>query len=294
MSFKLSPEAKIGWVYLSVSDLEKSIYFYSKIIGFKLIKKFSNIALLGTNEDKILIALKEQKGAKPKPSNTRGLYHFAILLPNRQHLAMMYKNLIEKWFLEGASDHLVSEALYLIDPDGHGIEIYSDRPMNEWKFINGELSMNTLPLDIESLLSELSHSKKEEFSNVYSIPNETLIGHIHLHVSDLYKAEKFYTEVLGLDITSRYYGAIFMSAGGYHHHIGANIWAGKDAPATPSECVNLISFSFKLPNELSLDSLINHLNEIKYSYENRLIFPIDSYKGIVLKDFDGNNIEIFI
>jgi Predicted ring-cleavage extradiol dioxygenase len=290
MSFKISPETKLGWVYLTVSNLEKSIFFYSKILGFKLIDKSKDIAIFGTNENFPLIALKEQISAKPKPPNTRGLYHFAILLPSRRDLAAMYKRLEDLWFLEGASDHLVSEALYLMDPDGHGIEIYCDRARNEWKFNNGQLMMATLPLDIESLLSELSYTKLEN----YKIPEGTRIGHIHLHVSDLAKTEEFYTKVLGLDVTLKGYpGAIFMSAGGYHHHVGANIWAGRNAPPTPNDCVRLLSFSFKLPDIISFEALINHLNSIGLSFNKGLIFPFEKYKGISLQDFDGNNIEFF-
>lgn len=173
------------------------------------------------------------------------MYHFALLLPSRNDLARILRHFIQiRYPLQGASDHLVSEAIYLADPDGNGIEIYSDRPSAAWNWENGEVEMATVPLDAENLLAE---GDGEAWTG---LPSNTLMGHIHLHVSELQKTEEFYIQGLGFNIVNRYgRQALFISTGGYHHHIGLNTWNGVGAPAPLENSVGLKRFSLVLPNK---------------------------------------------
>jgi catechol 2,3-dioxygenase len=237
----IDPGTSIGTVRLTVSDLERSRAFYEHVIG-----------LTGAERDDGSIARRdgstvgERRGdpdARALNRRATGLYHLAILLPGRPDLAVALRRLAEvRWPLDGASDHLVSEALYLSDPDGNGIEIYRDRPRADWPHRNGQLEMATLPLDLEDLLRELPSAAADR------VPAGSVIGHVHLQVSDLVSAEQFYTGVLGLDVTVRGYpGALFVSAGGYHHHIGLNTWHSAGSPPPPPGSVGLRSFELALP-----------------------------------------------
>jgi catechol 2,3-dioxygenase len=214
----------IGAVSLRVKDLARSAAFYAELLGLESVDAHVFAAPGGGVP---LVKLIESPDAAPRPPRTLGLYHFALLVPDRPSLARILRRLMTRgWRLQGASDHEVSEALYLADPDGHGIEIYRDRPKDEWRFENGQLIMSTLPLDMQGLLSESAAEG--------GLPQDTIMGHIHLHVSSLTAAEDFYSGKLGFDVTVRGYpGALFVSAGGYHHHIGLNTWAGPGA-APPS------------------------------------------------------------
>jgi catechol 2,3-dioxygenase len=188
--FVLSPHTAIEWVTLSVSSLEDSIKFYKDVLGLRHLFDTGDKAVLGTRSGTPLVVLVRKPGALPKPDNRRGLYHFALLMPSRKDLARMMVRLAKLWEIDGASDHLVSEAIYLRDPDGHGIEIYADRPRLSWRLLDGQrVYMATLPLNIDSLLSELgSEEEKEAVSGGWEMPAEAKIGHIHLHVSRLGRA----------------------------------------------------------------------------------------------------------
>ncbi|MBM4193835.1 MAG: VOC family protein [Gemmatimonadetes bacterium] len=227
---KLSDTTRVGGVRLQVADLERSSAFYRDVIGFTPIAGERN-AFGAPGGSRALVTLVEHRGAAPVPPRGRlGLFHFAILLPSREALAGALVHLHTRGVQLGMSDHLVSEALYLSDPDGLGIEIYRDRPRVEWKTVNGTIAMATEPLDVQSLLAEFPQPVWN------GAPAGTTIGHMHLHVRDLGSTEAFYVNTLGLDLVTRDYpGALFMSAGGYHHHLGANTWARQATAPQPNE-----------------------------------------------------------
>lgn len=259
---ELNPGTRLGYVHLSVSDLERSIDFYQRSLGFRLQNSEGDTARLGAGEADLLV-LTEKPGAAHVPGRS-GLYHFAILLPSRPDLALALNNLIEtRTALQGMSDHLVSEAVYLADPDGNGIEIYRDRPRSSWESVNGSLKMATLPLDHRGLLAELG----DEDGRWNGLPEGTTLGHIHLHVAYISEAEAFYSSVLGFDVMVNIGSASFMSAGGYHHHIGVNIWNGSGAPPPPEDAVGLRYFTVNLANETELRDLISRLEGAGVPYE---------------------------
>ena len=237
----LPNDAHIGRVSLTVRDLDQSVLFYRDVLGFRESKRHGRSSHLGT-ADRVLIELHENKNAVAKPRRSTGLYHFAILVTSRAALGRSLRRLSEKrWPLSGASDHLVSEALYLDDPDGLGIEIYRDRPRSEWPVRNGQLLMATDPLDLQSV-----HDEPGAESPWSGLETGTVIGHVHLHVPHLDTAEQFYCGRIGFEPTVRGYpGALFVAAGGYHHHLGLNIWTGVGAPPPPAHAVGLRSFTIE-------------------------------------------------
>lgn len=263
----IHPETILGSVHLTISNLDRSVAFYRDVIGLGLLRREDETALLTADGATSLVVLTESPGARPKPARATGLYHFAILVPTRLDLARSLRRLVEaRYQLQGASDHLVSEALYLADPDGNGIEIYADRPRSAWPRINDLLQMATEPLDLEGLLAELAQDARPR----EGVPLQTRIGHIHLHVADLRQAEAFYRGALGFDLVLRYGGsATFLSAGGYHHHIGLNTWAGAGAPPPPSEAVGLRSFTIVLPDDRELQRVIGRLRESGIVFDER-------------------------
>lgn len=225
----LGPSTHIGAVRLQVADRARSVAFYRDLLGFRELTQVGDITTLGAPDSTVpLVELVERPGASPVRQYSRlGLYHFAILLPDRAALGRVLLHFHRHRIALGMSDHLVSEALYLSDPDGLGIEIYRDRPRTEWQVTGDGVAMATEPLDVEGLVAAAD-------SDTWSgMPRSTVIGHVHLHVGDITRAEAFYADALGFDVTTRRYpGALFMSAGGYHHHLGVNTWArGAPAPA---------------------------------------------------------------
>lgn len=234
----------IGTVYLTVADLERSIHYYQHNIGLKLHRKENFVAALGVGGTDLLV-LQEQKEARHVQGVT-GLYHFAILVPTRHDLARTLRHLIESETpLGGFADHAVSEAIYLNDPDGHGIEIYRDRPQEEWPRLNNQIQMTTAQLNIPELM-DLVLNDKEPWTG---LAEGTIMGHIHLHVSDLQQAVTFYRQILGMDLVT-YYGnsAAFVSYNGYHHHVGLNTWAGVGAPPAPDDAARLRWWQLRLPD----------------------------------------------
>lgn len=276
----LPSETKMGLVALTVSDLDRSLRFYINTLGFALIQREDRSALLGSGGE-ALLDLAELPGARPKPPRATGLYHFAILLPSRLDLARSLRHLAEtRWPLQGAADHLVSEALYLADPDGNGIEIYRDRPRVEWPTRAGQVQMATDPLDVDGVLGELAQDGRPWGGLTAGMT----IGHVHLHVADLRQAEDFYCGVLGFDVTQRGYpGALFVSAGGYHHHLGLNIWAGAGAPPPPAGTAGLRHYSILLPEPSSLASLLDRLSKARIPVE-----PL--HDGWLLRDPSQNGL----
>jgi catechol 2,3-dioxygenase len=246
----------VGRVTLTVRDLAGVRDFYERVVGLREIAAGESSVLLGAG-DTSLVELVEDRAAPPRPSRTTGLFHLAILVPDRAELARSLQRLIEtRWPLAGASDHLVSEALYLSDPEGNGIEIYRDRPHDEWERDGDELQMATLPLDLNDLLGELE-GEPVAGSTVLA---DTRMGHVHLNVDDLDAGERFYAGLVGLDVTARGYpGALFLAAGGYHHHIGLNTWRGEGIPAPPPGSLGLRSFELALPDREAFEAVVARL-----------------------------------
>ena len=257
MPESIHPDTTIGAVALTVADLGRSLAFYQDVIGLRLQRQEDGTAYLGVGGPDLLI-LKERPGAQAV-RGTSGLYHFAILTPSRLALAKSLRQLVETGTrIGGFADHAVSEAIYLSDPDGNGIEIYRDRPRQEWPYRNGELQMTTEALDVEAILAQLE-GKEWSWNGLHP---DTTIGHIHLHVGDLDAAEAFYTQVLGFDLITRYGpSAGFVSAGGYHHHIGFNTWAGVGVPPPPAGAAGLRWYEVRLPNTAELDKVAARLQQ---------------------------------
>lgn len=258
-SFRIAGTAKIGYAHLRVRDLERSLAFYLDVLGFRLVGGGGSTATLSaTGRGPGLIVLTEKKDAAPRPPRSTGLYHVAIRVPTRRALALAIRQLQDStWRIDGFADHDVSEAVYLSDPDGNGLEIYADRPAEIWPFRNGTVEMITVPIDLDSLMKELIDWP----GDWDGLDAATDIGHIHLRVSDLDATEAFYQGVLGLDVTQRSIaGARFMSAGGYHHHVGANIWSSAGGARPPADATGLISYSVLLPDAAALEILAERLN----------------------------------
>jgi len=242
---RLPATARLGTVRLQVSDLGRSERFYTEVLGLRAAHRSGDKLLLTAGEKgEPLVELAEGAGVRAlAPRSRLGLFHFALLVPDRRSLADFALHAERRGLRLGMSDHLVSEALYLRDPDGLGIEVYRDRPRNEWRSVAGQWVMATEPLDEEDLLAE---SGGGPFAG---LPEGTVVGHVHLHVGDLRMASRFYHEALGFDVVVRDYpGALFLSAGGYHHHIGTNVWAAS-APSPGPEDARLLSWTLVLPEE---------------------------------------------
>jgi catechol 2,3-dioxygenase len=240
-------------VHLTVADIDRSVDYYTEAIGLRVRERSAGQASLGAGGEDLLVLI-EEPGARPVRGHT-GLYHFALLLPDRNELAGWLTHAARtRTPLTGMSDHLVSEAIYLSDPDGHGIEIYRDRPRAEWPRGDGQaIAMDTLPLDVHDLLGVLDSPQDAVFTG---LPGGTRMGHVHLHVADVAEAEAFYDGVLGFDVMARFPGqATFLGAGGYHHHVGANVWAGRGAMAPPPGAAALRRATIVLPDEVERDRL---------------------------------------
>ena len=278
---RIAPDTAIGTVRLTVSDLARSTRFYEQALGLRSAEREGGSVVLTAGGDRVLVELHGNDSAREHDPRLPGLYHIAILVPDRRQLAIALARLgNSRWPLSGASDHLVSEALYLADPDGNGIEIYRDRPRGEWPEQDGTLAMATLPLDLRNLLAELDRAPDVE----PLAPIGTRIGHVHLQVSDLTEAESFYAGVLGFDVTVRRYpGALFLSAGGYHHHIGLNTWQSAGAPPPESDSIGLRSFEVLLPTPTELDNVIDRVRPAALDTE-----PTGG--GVLVRDPSGNGV----
>ena len=255
MEEQIDAGTTIGLVTLSVADLAGSLEYYTRRIGLRLLEQHATAATLGAGTQPLL-RLVEQPGARLVRRAT-GLYHFALRLPTRRDLARMIRHLVDlNTPIGGASDHLVSEALYLSDIDGHGIEIYRDRDRSAWYDAQGRFQMDTRPLDVPGVMAELT----EDEPAWNGLPEATDMGHIHLQVADVAAARQFYTEVLGFQHMTDYPSASFVSAGGYHHHIGMNSWASAGAAAPPDNAARLISYEIVLPSAAACQSVIEHVH----------------------------------
>lgn len=259
MSYTLPANTVLGEVKLKVRNLANLLNFYTDVIGLQVLNRDTHTAELTADGKKPLLVLEELPNAITLPErSTTGLYHFAILVPSRKQLGLSLRRLAEYGVRIGQADHLVSEALYLSDPEGNGIEIYRDRPRSEWKWENGNVAMATDPLDIPGILREAEDSPWQ------GLPPETIMGHIHLHIADLEKAREFYCDLLGWGMAadmSRVMRALFISAGGYHHHIGLNVWAGIGAPRPPANATGLDYYKVVLPSAAELEELVTRVHE---------------------------------
>lgn len=254
MTPRLPAGTRLGPVTLQVADLERSLAFYQGQLGLALLSRGAGQAVLGAQDSTPLIALAERPGAHPVPRRGRlGLYHVALLLPDRPALGRFLRHVAASGVHIGMSDHLFSEALYLTDPDGLGFEVYADRPQNAWPRENGEIVGASLPLDVESVLAAAGDAPYQ------GLPAGTVVGHVHFYVDSLPRAARFYQQGLGFEpTTSSFPGALFVSAGGYHHHVGLNTWAaGAALPA--DDDARLLEWQLVLPDAAEIEAAAQRL-----------------------------------
>lgn len=282
MTFALPASSHVGLVSLTVADLNRSLDFYTHVLGLIPAGREAGEVTLNAGELPLL-HLVELPGAPPKPPHTTGLYHFAVLLPSRLDLARWLRHVLEIGQpLQGWADHGVSEAVYLADPDGNGIEVYRDRPRAEWPRQGGGLQMVTDPLDAQGLLA-LTEADGARWA---AAPAGAVMGHVHLHVAAIQPALEFYCNVLGLDLVQRYGpSAAFVSAGGYHHHVGLNTWAGVNAPPPPANAAGLRFWTLLVPDEPGLAALLERLRAAQAHIEPR-------GNGWYARDPSGNQVYI--
>jgi catechol 2,3-dioxygenase len=245
---EIAPATRMGPVELSVSDLDRSLDYWQNVVGLRVLERDNGRASLGTDNE--VVRFVEEQGAKPADGHT-GLYHVAFLLPDRASLARWLAHAArDRVQLEGLSDHAVSEAIYLRDPDRHGIEIYADRPRELWEGRVFE-QMTTMPLDVEGLLGELDDPTNEPFEG---LPDGTTVGHVHLRVADVPATVEFYRDVLGMGLMAQLGPmAAFLSAGGYHHHIGGNTWESRGATPAPPGSATLRQATIVVPDSDELE-----------------------------------------
>ena len=259
----IDPATHIADVHLTVANLERAVTFYTDVLGLRAERQESG-AVLSADGETPLVVLEHQPGAALRSQRTTGLYHFALVVPSRRALARVLAHLAEtRYPLQGASDHLVSEALYLADPEHNGIEIYRDRPREEWPRADGQIQMATDPLDLEGLVGELGNNEEPW----RGLEPGTVMGHIHLQVADIAAAERFYVGVLGFDLVTHFGGsASFVSAGGYHHHIGMNTWASRGASPPPPGSTGLSRYVIALPTGDALDAVAARLRDAGHAF----------------------------
>jgi catechol 2,3-dioxygenase len=273
--------ATVGAVHLTVADLQRSLDYYRTQIGLQVLDNGGAEASLGTG-GRELLHLVEEAGARSAGGYT-GLYHFALLVPQRIHLASWIAHAArERVGLTGMSDHFVSEALYLRDPDGHGIEIYWDRPRDVWE---GQVSerMTTLPLDVDAILNELDDPADAPFDG---LADGTVMGHVHLKVAEIAPTVAFYRDVLGFALMAQLGPmAAFLAAGGYHHHLGANTWESAGAPAPPAGTAALRHATIVLPDSAERERVIGRLEHAGIAVEEHAGGPL-------VRDPSGNALAL--
>ena len=282
-SYRLPPAARPGTVRLQIADLARSLAYYEQLLGLRVLESDGRHALLAPQQDdRVLVELREWHRARPMAQRGRlGLYHYAILLPDRTSLGRFVRHLAAAGVQPGAGDHLVSEAFYLRDPDGLGIEVYADRPRQEWRRVNGEIVMATDPVDVDDLLAAAGDSAWT------GMPAGTVMGHVHLHVGALADARKFYVEGMGFDVTTASYpGALFLAAGDYHHHLGVNTWAGSGATPAGDADARLLEWSMQLPARADIDAASASIEAAGY--------PIETVGGgdVIVRDPWGTAVRL--
>jgi catechol 2,3-dioxygenase len=283
--FGIDPRTQMGAVRLTVADLDRARAFYERSMGLRATEREDGSIALGAGDRGSLVELHGDRSASPLDGRATGLFHLAVLMPTRLDLAFALARLAEsRWPLDGAADHLVSEALYLSDPDGNGIEIYRDRPREEWGKANGQLKMPSLPLDLRSLINEIPANATPQAH----APAGTRIGHIHLQVAELEETEAFYGGVLGFDVMVRGLpGALFISAGGYHHHLGLNTWHSAGSGPPPPGAVGLRSFTVELPGQAELEAVLSRVRDAGLAVE-----PDNDGDGHLVRDPSGNAVRL--
>ncbi|MFL5640107.1 MAG: VOC family protein, partial [Gemmatimonadaceae bacterium] len=271
----------LGRVRLQVADLTRSLAFYETVLGLRVLRRSDDEASLGPHgDDRKIVHLRRLENARSVPRRgLLGLYHFAILLPDRAALGRFVAHLADLGIRAGMSDHFVSEAIYLTDPDGLGIEVYADRPRDAWRYDERQLRMTTTHLDVDDLVAA-AHGAPWT-----GMPSGTVLGHVHLYVDDIAKAEAFYHDALGFDkVVWSYPGALFLSAGGYHHHLGTNTWA-RGAPAASDADARLLEWEIIVPSREDAKEAANNVRAAG--------FPIKEESGEwVLTDPWGTNLRL--
>ncbi len=301
MTTRVSPDVSLGPVHIAVADLERSIDFYEGSIGLRVREdsvllgageRVGKGAVLGVGGTELL-TLHEGPAAIPSVGYS-GLFHFALLVPDRKGLAGWLSHAIrEGVHLTGAADHFVSEAIYLDDPDGHGIEVYWDRPRAVWE---GQVAerMTTLPLDFDDLLGEMDRAgaigdtDSSLAVGAFDLTSGTIMGHVHLRVADVPSTIAFYRDVLGFDLMATYGArAAFLGAGGYHHHIGANTWGSAGAGQAPAGLASMLHMTLNMPDAAELDRLVERASSAGYPGER-------TDKGLLLRDPSGNGLMLVV
>lgn len=290
--FSIHPATLMGYVSLTVASLENQILFYQRALGFKLHWRENNKAGLGVGGADLL-RLTEEPNLK-KYRGVTGLYHFAVLFPNRRELARAVARLSALKYRNYPTDHIMTKTTYLDDPEGNGIELYCESPEDGMFIIenndfvtrrtDGTLSSGREPLDVEALFSHLKEDDKLDDP----LPLETRVGHVHLHVRNVQEAVDFYHGMIGFDVMgmSSTFQAAFISAGGYHHHLGLNAWQGEGAPPPQTDAVGLRYFTIDLPNQKALDDVIERINKAgipSNQIEEGLLLYDPSQNGVVLR-----------
>ena len=288
----IHPRASVGHVHLTVADLPRMLRFYRDVLGFR--EAWSDgehtVFLSADGRYPFHLGLTTASAARPT-GRTAGLYHAAFLFPDRKALGRIYQRLRTQGVrVDGASDHLVSEAVYLRDPEGNGLELYADRPRERWPRRDGQIVMATEPLDLGNLLEAAGDTDAWT-----GIAPETRLGHVHLSVSDLRRAEDFYHGVLGFDVTTRDYpGAVFFSAGGYHHHLGVNIWAGTGLARPPAGSPGLRYFTVALPDREQLAGIVRRAERCEVPIDGATATDHGLYVAVSLRDWDGIQVVLTV
>ncbi|MHA7580040.1 VOC family protein [Paenibacillus vandeheii] len=266
-TYQIPATTHLGEVSLRISNLERSIQFYTEVVGLKLLERSEKVATLTADGKQSLLRLEQLTDAVTMPvRSTSGLYHFAILLPDRKSLGLALRNLAESGIEIGQGDHLVSEAFYISDPDHNGIEIYADRARDTWKRdADNNYIMSSDPVDVDSLFALAANEPWQ------GLPAGTVIGHVHFHVRSLEESRRFYTGMLGFDVVGNFanMSALFVSAGGYHHHIGLNIWAGAGAPVNPDNATGIDYFTIIYDGKEPLEQAVEQLRQSNASIEQQ-------------------------
>lgn len=257
MTFHQSPTMYVRDVTLNVENLDRSLQFYKEVLGFEVARRTQKTASLITAGGDVLLILVQSSAMQKFQPRMTGLYHFALLLPSRKDLSVFVRHLLSLGLRFGSGDHLVSEAIYFSDPDGHGIEVYADRNPTSWNWRGEEVEMATLPIDFDSLLSLTTNNDSWE-----KMPKGTVMGHIHLQVKDMEQNERFYVEGLGYQIVSRLgKEALFLSDNNYHHHVAFNTWAGSYIKDKSDESVGIKAFTVIVPSIKARREIVSQLKK---------------------------------
>jgi catechol 2,3-dioxygenase len=259
--YTIDPRTHVGAVELRVADLGRSLDFYQHVLGLDVLNHGDDRATLGV-DGRPLLRLHVLPGAPPVPLRATGLYHFALLLPTPADLGHALRRMIAADIEVGQGDHLVSEALYISDPDGNGIEVYRDRPRDQWTYRDGLVQMATDPVDLRALLL----AAERDTASATAMPAGTTMGHIHLKIDDIAQARVFFVDTLGFEVMAEMPSALFISAGGYHHHLGLNTWHSRGAAPNPADAAGLIAYTVVLPDTAARDATLARLDAATIPY----------------------------